>query len=559
MGRVCLLSLCAILATLPLSAQEPKLGRKAALLVGINDYGNTKLVSLRCAERDATDLREVLVAKLGYDKRDVYLMTKAEGFKKEDDSLFPTGKNIRTNLKGLVEDLRKEDTVLILFSGHGVHLKALKEKGLHFCPSDTDLDKPETLVSISEIYAQLKDHCKADLKLLIMDACRNDPSDGRSASDTKLESVTRPLIPKPEGGTVAFFSCSEGQKAYENEKVGRGFFTDSLIRGLSGDAADKDGEITIPLLENFLKKDVPTAVKREKGFTLRQIPERLGDLRGLGLLTKVAVGTTPVPMGKTAPKSLTEAKEPKAGDEREFEIFKNVKMKFCWIPAGEAQLGSPKEEQDNITKAHYKGERPSWLDKETETARGKFKTKGFWLGKYEVTQEQWEAVMGNNPSNFKGAKLPVEKVSWEDCKNFIEKCKIAGLMMKLPHEDEWEYACRGGLGNSQAFYWGNMLNGDKANCDGNFPAGTTTKGDYVEKTTEVGKYEKVALHPWGLCDMAGNVSEWCGNLYTTTDSKRVVRGGSWLDNSGDCRSALRGKFDPALSNFNLGLRLALVP
>ena len=221
MLRFCLFSLCTMFAFTPLLSAQANKGRKVALLVGINDYSETGLGNLKCAERDATDLREVLVSKLHYEKRHTYLMTKGEAFAAKDTRLFPTGKNIRANLKGLIEDLAKEDTILIAFSGHGVHLRALKEKGLHFCPSDTDLEKPSTMLSINEIYAQLKDHCKADLKLLVMDACRNDPSDGRSGGDEKLESVTRPLIPKPEGGTVAFFSCSEGQTRLSHLFLGK--------------------------------------------------------------------------------------------------------------------------------------------------------------------------------------------------------------------------------------------------------------------------------------------------------------------------------------------------
>jgi formylglycine-generating enzyme required for sulfatase activity len=110
-------------------------------------------------------------------------------------------------------------------------------------------------------------------------------------------------------------------------------------------------------------------------------------------------------------------------------------------------------------------------------------------------------------------------VSWNECQEYIKKLnsevvpsKLTAAFggqgkFKLPHEDEWEYACRGGLGNGRAFHWGDQLNGDKANCDGNYPYGTTTNGEYKQKTTPVGSYERVAPHPWGLCDMHGNVWE----------------------------------------------------
>ncbi len=219
---------------------------------------------------------------------------------------------------------------------------------------------------------------------------------------------------------------------------------------------------------------------------------------------------------------------PVGGEEREFEIFDGVKMKFCWVPVGEAQLGSPEEELNYLTNTLYEGERPEWLRNESEIVRGKYKSNGFWMGKYPVIQSQWETVMGENPSHFKGGNLPVEQITWNDCQKFIQKCSVLGLKLQLPHEDQWEYACRGGKGNKQPFYWGDTLNGDKANSNGNYPYGTNEKGVSLEKTTEVGSYEKVAPHPWGLCDMHGNVYEWCNNLHSIKNLDRVIRGGCWF-------------------------------
>lgn len=261
-------------------------------------------------------------------------------------------------------------------------------------------------------------------------------------------------------------------------------------------------------------------------------------------------------------------KEPKAGEVRKFEIAKGVEMEFCWIPSGEAQLGSPKAEQDALAKdlqARKIRENgiAQHLNSETEALRGKFKSKGFWLGKYVVTQAEWKAVMGDNPSKFDGIKdnkakgmvtdrFPVEEVSWNDCQKFLDRVNDRGGAAKafgktgkfvLPHEDEWEYACRGGKGNKQAFYFGDELNGTQANCDGSTPFGTATKGDSKQRTTEVGSYAKDWPHPWGLCDMHGNVYQWCDNLYELDkDQSRVVRGGSWRNVASSCRSANRGRF-----------------
>jgi len=245
-------------------------------------------------------------------------------------------------------------------------------------------------------------------------------------------------------------------------------------------------------------------------------------------------------------------------DTREIEIAPRVTMTFCWVPKGECQLGSPKDEQDYVTKTFFEGKRPDWLDSETETARGKFKTDGFWMGKHTVTQAEWKAVMGDNPSFFNGTKdnkakgmdtsrFPVETVSWDRIcgegkyagEGFLNKIDHGGIQkalgkagkFKLPTENQWEYAARVGRGNAQPFYWGKELNGTQANCNGNYPYGTTTEGPYLGRTCAVdftndGKH---APHPWGLMHMHGNVYQWCEDYYDQTNMRRVLRGGSWCD------------------------------
>jgi len=252
---------------------------------------------------------------------------------------------------------------------------------------------------------------------------------------------------------------------------------------------------------------------------------------------------------------LPKQREPEPGEAVEVEIAKGMKMKFCWIPAGKATLGSPATE---------KGRR------DNENVH-EFNTKGFWLGKYAVTQEQWEAVMGNNPSFFSKqdrgvqgldtSRFPVENVSWDDCQDFLkklnERVKIPNELGKgifsLPHEDEWEYACRGGKGNKQPFYFGSELNGTQANCNGEKPYGTTTKGIRLGRTTTVGSYEKIAPHPWGLCDMIGNVDQWC------EDKLGVHRGSSWCDLASSCRTANRGSIAPGPFGSHIGFRVGVLP
>lgn len=180
--------------------------------------------------------------------------------------------------------------------------------------------------------------------------------------------------------------------------------------------------------------------------------------------------------------------------------------------------------------------------------------KDFKMGKCEVTQAQWAAVMGENLSRFKGANNPVEKVSWNDCKAFLEKLnarpevKKSGLTFRLPTEKEWEYACRAGS------------TGDYCKLADGTEIAESTLGEVAwyddnsgDKTHSVGQKKPNAF---GLYDMHGNVWEWCEDLYRAGDSFRVVRGGSWLNYSRYCTAGYRFGNNPGLRDDDLGFRLA---
>lgn len=210
-------------------------------------------------------------------------------------------------------------------------------------------------------------------------------------------------------------------------------------------------------------------------------------------------------------------------------------MEFMEIPTGSFRMGSTE---------FFDSEKPVHKVKISEA---------FYLGKYEVTQAQWQVVMGNNPSYFKGDNLPVENVSWEDVQEFIAKLNRKGEgTYRLPTEAEWEYACRAG-----------------------------TSGDYAGNLDEMGWYEgnsERKTHPvgqkkpngWGLYDMHGNVWEWCEDWYDggyyarspnsdpkgpSEGSTRVARGGGCDFPSVACRSATRYGFRPVLRGNTLGFRL----
>ena len=208
-----------------------------------------------------------------------------------------------------------------------------------------------------------------------------------------------------------------------------------------------------------------------------------------------------------------------------------------------------------------------------ETQHKVYLTQDFYLGKFEVTQEQWQAVMGSNPSYFKGDKRPVEKVSYEDALKFCEWLNNngrapAGWKFTLPTEAQWEYACR--AGTTTPFSYCSRSDTSRMNFDGNYPYGGASTGTYRQSTVEVGSLGY--RNAFGLYDMHGNVWEWCLDYYSsnfyrdgardplcTTGSSRVLRGGSWYSSAQYCRSASRGSSPPALRSYGVGFRLALVP
>jgi formylglycine-generating enzyme required for sulfatase activity len=187
------------------------------------------------------------------------------------------------------------------------------------------------------------------------------------------------------------------------------------------------------------------------------------------------------------------------------------------------------------------------------------------MGVHLVTQEQWQTVMDNNPSSFEGGKnLPVERISWDDCQQFIKKLREKdNKSYRLPTEAEWEYGCRAGTITS--FHFGETISTDQANYDGNFTYGNGKKGVRRGTTTSV---ENFPANAWGLHDMHGNVYQWCEDWHGDYPQKelvdptgpemgqrRVLRGGCWFDTPDFCRSAFRYGASPGDCNHNFGFRL----
>ena len=230
--------------------------------------------------------------------------------------------------------------------------------------------------------------------------------------------------------------------------------------------------------------------------------------------------------------------ERRSGTTKTITLPGGATMEMIWCAPGHFMMGSPLAERGRF---------------DDEPQHQVTLTKGFWLGKFEVTQKQWQSVMGENPSKFKDPDRPVESVSWEDCNAFIRKLNVElGGVARFPTEAEWEYACR--AGNTSPISGTGLLS-EMAWYDAN-------SGN---ETHPVGKNHPNA---WGFFDMHGNVLEWCYDWFGKFDAKatdpkgpsigsfRVLRGGCWFFYARDCRSAYRLKRDPALRNAIFGFRLA---
>ena len=226
-------------------------------------------------------------------------------------------------------------------------------------------------------------------------------------------------------------------------------------------------------------------------------------------------------------------------------------MRFVLIPAGDFQMGSPPEET-----GHEAQEVPYRVRL----------TSAFYLGKFEVTQEQWRQVMGTEPSWFStcGPDCPVERVDWHQAQEFVARLStLSGHDFRLPTEAEWEYACRAGA--ASPYSTGSTLPATAANYDGRYPNPGSAPGPYRGGPVPVGSFPANA---WGLHDLHGNVWEWTSDSHCPYPERavenpraecasetKVIRGGSWAFNADSSRCALRYTHRPADSGYSLGLRV----
>jgi formylglycine-generating enzyme required for sulfatase activity len=243
------------------------------------------------------------------------------------------------------------------------------------------------------------------------------------------------------------------------------------------------------------------------------------------------------------------------------DLGNGTSLKMVKIPAGKFMMGSPASEEAR---------------NENEGPRHQVKVSEFYLGQTLVTQGQWQALMGSNPSKFQGdGELPVDSVSWLAAMDFCQKLsQKTSRTYRLPSEAEWEYACR--AGTTTPFAFGETITSAVANYDGNYTYKKAAKGKYRQKTTVVGSFP---ANLFGLYDMHGNLWEWCldewsdnyqnaateGRVNTVDfismdkNTVHVMHGGSWEDDPGTCRGARRDGINADFQDVNLGFRIVYAP
>jgi formylglycine-generating enzyme required for sulfatase activity len=538
-------------------AAEPQ---RWALLVGVDDY--VSLQDLRFCGHDASALAETL-RRSGFDERRVYLLHDGA----TESRYRPFKANVEKQLDIVLNLAGPDDLVIVSFSGHGVHLDGKS----YLCPNEAEDSRPEeTMIAVDEVYRKFGE-CRAALKLLLVDACRNDPRPAGRKSATPKEDRQSfgAVFDRPPEGIVVLASCAPGQISWEDEEMKHGVFMHHVLKGLGGEAdGNRNGRVTLNELYDYASSETKVYVATK--FREVQVPAQRGEINGVFEL----------PRGAPQP-----------------EITNSLGMRLRLIPAGKFSMGSPDGEADRevdefphevtITKPFYMGA--------YEVTRGQFaefvrvenhktdaETAGGWGVNLETNQFEGPNLKYSwrNTGYAQTDEHPVSNVSWRDARAFCAfLSRKEGRTYRLPTEAEWEYACR--AGTQKAFENGNDANAlaqignvadqsFKARQPGGLDHGIDGFDSYVF-SAPVGKFKPNAF---GLYDMTGNAFEWCLDLYAadyylnsppadplgpTEGDFAVIRGGSWVFPAALCRAASRHGHPRSECNDAIGFRVVVMP
>jgi formylglycine-generating enzyme required for sulfatase activity len=570
------------LLCIPLFAQTAPQPELYALVVGVTKYDKAELNGLRFPEKDAQAVAFEL-EDLGYTKVDLLTGSNA------------TKAAITEKLSQFSKRGSNKGIVFVFLSGHGTEMEVDGVGTSFFSPYDTEMKAlrdaknratstlaptKESMVAIDDILLALKES-KAAHRILITDCCRDDATRSKQmrtkSFGTSLKTENLP------NQTVMLLSCSPGQTSVEHDDWGHGALTKCLLdelRALGQTGRLKTmggiGEDLLPAVEMLVsdksrgqEEQSPRllSIGRVEMVLRKREPEALADLKKKQSEMKEneTAGESASASGSNIPMSY---------------VSNSTGMEFVLIPAGTFTMGSPESE------IAYSGKHESDEAQHQVTI-----SNPYYLGKYEVTQSEFDSIMGFNPSRFgtdvitPSGGLPVESVTWFDAVMFCNKLsqkdgrtaaysitdiqledgkkniKSATVRLvssangyRLPTEAEWEYACR--AGTPTAFNSGATVTADQANIDGK------------RNSTLAAKSFKP--NAFGLHNMHGNVFEWCWDYYAdygtaavrdpqgpVEGSNRMLRGGSWSSEPVGCRSAFRGRNSPGIQSFFLGFRVSL--
>lgn len=592
------------------------MGKNWAITIGINRYSN--LQALQFAKRDAELVREYFTDEIEFEKiyhftDDSPPIPQDHG---PDLDSRPTFATIKRFLRVRFDHkfLRTGDNLWFFFAGHGVH----HEDRDYLMPLDADPgDIESTAIPLNYVTERLR-RSGADNVILLVDACRSRTRAGLGLGEEQQKGVITLFAcsPKESSYEIEHPDIQQGAFTYAllqglrlqgegncatverlnhylrnevpklNQRYGKSLVQTPYCKV---EPLAKSHFILLPKKATLadimtLKNDAYQAEVRQTNLLAKQLwirvlsvspadsdaidgIERLAHLPATAQPTPTRSDSTDTPAkssrGDTLLASPEEVEVEPESPSFEYEtvtvndrgkithrqsfrveyqsvdLGKGTTLEIVKIPKGNFTMGSPPQDLD---RTDHKGPQHDVT------------IPAFYLGKYPITQGQWEAIMGSNPSNFKGANRPVECVSWNDAVKFCQKLsQKRGGEYRLPSEAEWEYACR--AGTTTPFYFGRRITTDLANFDGS-------------ETTDVGSFPPNAF---GLYDMHGNAWEWCQDTWhnnyegAPTDGSawidennndfRIIRGGSWRSEPMYCCSADRFRNSPSDRGSIIGFRV----
>lgn len=508
---------------------SPAQAARLALVVGNDQYQS--ISKLRNAVADAQTMGEAF-RKAGYQ---VTVVTNVDL------------RVLKDELRAFRRRVRGGDEVVLYFSGHGVQLGAENFLLPVDVRSDTEDQVRDDGLALSAVLADLRT-AKPGFTLAIIDACRDNPFEkaGKSIGGRGLGR------PPSATGEMVLFAAGEGQQALDrlgpNDPVRNGLFTRVFVNemqrpGLSIDQTLRNVRVEVNRLAQTVRHEQVPALYDQVLGTYYFYPPGVS-LPSLGQTAGVASERVrPVPPQSTPQAAQTPSWPPRT--QSGGSLLKDCAdcPELVVIPAGRFMMGGIEGYADGMPLHPVN-------------------IKQFAIGKTEVTQAQWQTVMGSNPSEFKncGPTCPVDRVSWKDIQQYIQKLNAkTGQSYRLPSEAEWEYAAR--AGTRTAFWWGDTISTEQANYK--------AKDLFRKATVPVNSFN---ANPFGLHNVHGNVWEWVedcwhdnyngapsdGSAWTTNciDNDRVLRGGSYDTGPPWLSSYFRGWRTSNDRRKNAGFRLA---